>query len=72
MHEIAILWVQVLCFYEHNHDGFRLISQNLVNRVPICPWGAVNSPFGTLINNKKKLYFFTPLTFNVNYSHNAH
>lgn len=39
MHEIAILWVQVLCFYEHNHDGFRLISQNLVNRVPFALGG---------------------------------
>ncbi len=61
MHEIVILWVQVLCFYEPNHDGFRLISQTLVNRVPFALGGAVSAPFGTLINNKKKTLLFHPI-----------
>ncbi len=61
MHEIAILWVQVLCFYEPNHDGFRLISQTLVNRVPFALGGAVSAPFGTLIKKNKKTLLFHPI-----------
>lgn len=59
MHEIAILWVQVLCFYEHSHDGFRLISQNLVNRVPFALGGQLVHLLGQ--KKKKKPLLFHPI-----------